>query len=94
MAERLWDAIHHAAPGAEITRLKETPQAMDFGASLLIILGTATAHAVAGGIATWIARNSGVTLTITTTDGEVVANHVTSKNASEMVAAALSRNPT
>jgi hypothetical protein len=51
-------------PTSVVKRVRETPDSMDFGASLAVILGTAAVTALARGIATWMARNSGVTVEI------------------------------
>jgi hypothetical protein len=91
LAESLRAEILDAAPNAEVRRLREDPEAMDFGATLVLVLGSSAASAISHGIAIWLARNAGVNLKITTKDGEVLADHVSSKNAAEMVGAVFDR---
>ncbi|MGC3945745.1 MAG: hypothetical protein QM762_14690 [Chryseolinea sp.] len=51
---------------------------MDFGATVVVLLGTTSAVAVARGIANWIKKRSEVSITIKTDKGEVIAQNLTS----------------
>ena len=55
--------------GVDIQRLRERQDTQDFGATLVLILGTAAVTELARGIASFIRRNSGVTIDITGADG-------------------------
>ena len=80
-ASNLSDSLRDLDPGIVVKRQRDRPDTQDFGASLALILGTAAANSVAKGIATWLARNSGVRIEIRR-KGEVVlaANHLDSKD--------------
>jgi hypothetical protein len=55
--------------GVAIERMRERQDTQDFGATLVLILGTASVTALARGIASWLRRNSGATIEITRSDG-------------------------
>lgn len=65
----------------EVKRLKQHPETMDFGATLVLVLGTAAATEIAKGIAQWIARyktkvtlsRGATTLTVSDADPASVA---------------------
>jgi Effector Associated Constant Component 1 len=85
-AEELLQELREADNSARVQRRKDQVDAMDFGATLVLILGTGAATAIAKGLSSWIARNSGVRLVIETPDGKVLADHLDSKNAAEIAA--------
>ena len=69
---------------AEQHRDREDTQ--DFGATLLLILGTASATAVARGVAAWLARHSGAKIQINA-DGSVIASNLDSADAARIAEA-------
>jgi Effector Associated Constant Component 1 len=70
---------------------RANPESQDFGATLAIILGTPALVAVAKGIATWLARNSGTNIEIHAPDGtSVKVTHAGGCDIARTVAAALS----
>lgn len=56
MAGDLCDFLAIEAAGARVTRHREDPLAMDFGATLAIILGSSSVTALATGLAAWLRR--------------------------------------
>lgn len=80
-ANSLADILQDVDPNIVVDRQRERSETQDFGASLAVILGTAAATAVAKGIATWLARNSGARIEIRR-KGKVVltATHLDSKD--------------
>ena len=68
-----------------VSRQKDQQDAQDFGATLVLILGTGAITALAKGLSTWIARNSGARVVITK-DGKVVAENLNSEDAARVVA--------
>jgi Effector Associated Constant Component 1 len=90
-AEELQLELKEADNSATVQRPKDQKNAMDFGATLVLILGTGAVTALAKGLSSWIARNSGVRLVIETPDGKVLADHLDSKNASEIAASVFGR---
>jgi hypothetical protein len=68
---------------------RDREDTQDFGATLAIVLGTASAAALAKGVATWLARHSGAKIEISA-DGTVLASNLDSRDAAR-IAAAFSR---
>jgi electron transfer flavoprotein alpha/beta subunit len=64
LAGTLAEALRDVDPGIVVEGRRERADTQDFGASLAVMLGTAAATAVAKGIASWMARNSGATIKI------------------------------
>ena len=50
--------------GGLVERRRTSPESQDFGATLVLILGTSAVTAIAQGIRTWLARNSDVSIDI------------------------------
>jgi hypothetical protein len=87
-AGSLASSLREADPNVSVERLRERADTQDFGASLAVILGTAAATAIAKGIATWLARNSGAKLEIRR-NGKLVlsASQIDSKDVPKIAAA-------
>ncbi len=84
LAQSLRDELLDADPTVRVERRRDDPNAMDFGATLVLVLGTSAATALSNGIAVWLARNSGVSLQIKKNGTTLVAKHINSKNAAEL----------
>jgi len=80
-AENLAGEIRDIDESVQVKKRRTNSEAMDFGASLVIILGSASASAIASGIASWMTRHSGVRLEIRNKSGELVAANLDSKDA-------------
>jgi hypothetical protein len=74
------------ANGAQISRKKKEANSQDFGATLVIVLGTPVAIALAKSIGIFLQRHSGASITISK-DGEVVATNLNSGDAARIVEA-------
>jgi len=74
-------------------RKRENANSQDFGATLVLVLGTAAATAVAQGIRTWLAAHTGTTIEITDAKGQVVARNINSASAAE-IAKVFAQRPT
>ena len=68
----------------EVRRTRQDSQ--DYGATLAVILGTASVTAMAKGIAAWIARNSGSEIQISH-HGDVIAKNLNSGDAARIAEA-------
>jgi len=68
---------------------KEKDNTQDFGATLVLVLGTGSAIALARGIADWMRKKPETAITVKTKDGEVVVQNVRSGNAREVLETAL-----
>lgn len=73
LAGDLEESLAEDAPDLSVTRLREDPRTQDFGATLVLILGSTAVTALAKGIASWLARRQDAQLRLkrTTPDGQV-----------------------
>ena len=87
-AGSLAETLHALDPGIQVQRLRERADTQDFGVSLAVILGTTAVTALAKGMASWLARNSGATIVIHR-EGQVVmtANHLDSADVPKLAEA-------
>jgi hypothetical protein len=79
--------LSRARVDATAKRRRVDPEAQDFGASVALIFGAPAVVALAKALYTWLARNSGVSITLKTASGEVVAENLDSKDAAAVAAA-------
>jgi hypothetical protein len=71
----------------QVDRQRTAPGSQDFGATLVLILGTAAATAVAKGIRAWLTAHTGTTIEITDEHGTVVATNIDATSAAEIAKA-------
>ncbi len=86
LAQRLKEDLAEALPDAVIERKKPSQDTMDFGATLVLVLGTPVAVVAAKAITEFLRRNSGVKLVLSS-DGSIIAEHLDSKDAARIVEA-------
>jgi hypothetical protein len=82
-------AIRELDEEVQVEQKRDRQDTQDFGATLAIILGTASVTAVAKGISAWLARQSGAKIQISA-DGSVIASNLDSRDAAR-IAEAFSR---
>jgi len=90
-AESLLRTLRDVDPAVRAERARTREDTQDFGASLVVVLGTAAATAVAKGIASWMARNSGARIEITA-DGKVIGTNLDSRDVAKIADAFSSHN--
>ena len=84
-AEDLRDTLADAIDsGGRIERVRSNPEAQDFGATLVLVLGTTAATAIAEGIRTWLARNSGASIELEVGGTTVHARNLDSQGVAEL----------
>ena len=84
-AEALSDVLRYADPHIKVERQRERQDTQDFGATLAVLAGTAAATALAKGIATWLARNSGACLVVRRKGGTVLTfSHLDSSDVAQI----------
>ena len=87
LSNALLDAID-ATADITIQRRRDDPRAQDFGTTLVLILGTPTAAAlakmIATGIGNWLKLRTSASLTVKTPDGHIILRNVTSTQAAEL----------
>jgi hypothetical protein len=85
LAASLRDWLLDDVPGIDIRRRRTDSSAQDFGASLVIILGTPAVLAIAKGIQAWLTKSGpSAEMEIVTTKGKVTARQVKSQDALEL----------
>ena len=83
-ADELREAILDASSDVQVTLKKDDPSTMDFGGTLVILLGTPAVIAIAKGIGNWLKRRNTACITIEAPDGRVIARNISSKNAARL----------
>jgi hypothetical protein len=86
-ASDLKDFLADIGSGARIEKRRERDDTQDFGATLVLVLGTAAASTLARGIAAWLQRNSGARITVKNANGELTAEGLDSKDVARIVEA-------
>ena len=86
LALSLRDAILDAEPSASVETRRSDDRSMDMGATLVLILGTPAAIAIAQGIKKWLARNNSASLTLRTSSGELMVTNLESKDVAAIAA--------
>ena len=71
----------------ELMRERNAPDSQDFGATLVLVLGTAAAGSIAKGIQSWLASHSGTKIEITDPLVHVVATNVDAASAAAIMSA-------
>lgn len=84
-AGELRQALLDASPEVVVHRQRDDPGTQDFGATLLLLLGTPAAGAIVKAIGDWLALRHRASLTIKRADGEIVVRTITSARAAELI---------
>ncbi len=93
-AEDLRRDLIEAADGVQVDRRRDDPEAMDFGTTLVLVLGTPAIVAVAQALHGWLSRNNAAAVTIERPDGQkLVLRDLESKDVPATVAAFMSPGP-
>jgi hypothetical protein len=87
-ASSLIETLRDIDPNVQAETARLNPDAQDFGATIVLVLGTASVTAIANGIAAWIGRHN--TKIIIRKNGAVVATGLDSADAAR-IAEAISR---
>jgi hypothetical protein len=85
-AADLSTALREVDQDLKVEQQRDRLDTQDFGATLAIILGTASVTALAKGIAAWLARHSGAKIQINA-DGSVIASNLDSRDATRIAGA-------
>ncbi len=88
-AERYASELRHilldASPDVKIERRRDDPYAQDFGATLVLLLGTSSVTAIATAIGDWLKLRQSAGITIKNDKGEVIATNLTGKEVLKLV---------
>jgi hypothetical protein len=86
-AEDLRRDLLDGVPDMQVDRQRDNPAAQDFGATLVLVLGTPAIVMLAKALKAWLARNNAASIRLETADGILVANNLESKDAAAIVQA-------
>jgi len=75
----------------KLGRVRDDPDAMDGGATIVALLTTKAVITIAGGIAAWLSMRPRARLSIKTSDGTIVASGLRSRDARESIEQHLNR---
>src|SRR5690242_19169342 len=89
-AGKLRRELNEISPDISVSLKKDDPANQDFGATLILVLGTPAIIAIAKGIASYLARNRG-TISISK-DGKVIATGISGEDAARIAEAFSKRN--
>ena len=83
-ASELRNVLLDATSDVEVERKRDDPRTQDFGATLLLALGTSAVPALVKAIGDWLAIHHKVGITIKTAEGEVIATNLTTNDAMKL----------
>jgi hypothetical protein len=83
-AEELRQVLLDAAPDVAVQRRRDDPRTQDFGATLVLALGTPAAGAIITAIGNWLAMRNHASITVKRADGEMTVQNISSKKAEEL----------
>jgi hypothetical protein len=84
-AEDLRSNILRADPLAKVDRSRQDATSMDFGTTLVLVLGAPSVVATARAISNWLKRNNAAMLRLETKDGRLLARNLKSEDASAII---------
>lgn len=90
-AEELRHLILEASPDITVQRQRDDPRSQDFGATLVLLLGTPAAGALIKALGDWLALRNRASLTIRRADEAIVLQNITSAKATELAQLQLTR---
>ena len=83
-AEELREFLLDASPEIKVQRKRDNTHTLDFGSTLVLVLGTPAAAAAVTAIGNWLALRNQASLTIKRANEEIVVQNITSKKAAEL----------
>jgi hypothetical protein len=86
LAQDLEQQLHEDVPTAKIRHEKSRADSQDFGSTLVLLFGTPVAITLARAVISFLQRNSGASITITSA-GTIVAKNLDSTDAAKIAEA-------
>lgn len=87
-AAELRETLLNASPDVQVMQQRDDSQSQDFGATLVLILGTPAIIAIAQGIKAWLEKRNSVEITLNP-NGQIHGRNLSSKDAVAIVEKAL-----
>jgi hypothetical protein len=82
--ESLRRSLQEVDPTIQAKPIRADDEAMDFGASLAVILATPAIVALAKGISNWLARTHTSKLTVIGPDGKIIVENIGARDATDL----------
>ena len=80
LASSLRAALEEEADGCEVSVVRSEAGTMDFGSTLVLVLGSCTLQALATGVANWLAMKPEAAITLRDERGTVIATGLRSRD--------------
>jgi histidyl-tRNA synthetase len=90
--DELRNAILDATPDIMVRRKRSDSHAQDFGATLILILGTPAAAAVVTAIGNWLKLRQSASITWKTENEQILVQNITSRDAVQLAQLLLTKN--
>jgi hypothetical protein len=84
-AGELRDILLATNSGIEVKQKRSDLESQDFGATLVLVLGTPAVVAIVEAISEWMIRRNSVELTIKTDSEEILLRNITAKDAHKIL---------
>jgi hypothetical protein len=68
----------------QVEQRRDDPRTQDLGTILVLILGTSSVTAIAKAVGDWLKLRNSASLTVKTSEGYILMNNVTSKDATKL----------
>jgi hypothetical protein len=91
-ADELRNALLDATPDIVVQRKRNDLHAQDFGATLIVILGTPVVAAVVTAVGNWLKLRQSASITWKTEDEHILVQNITSKDAAQLAQLLLTKN--
>lgn len=86
-ADDLQQSIFRDVPEANVQRKRDSEETQDFGATLVVVLGTPSVVALAHAVRRWLLRNNAASIRLERPDGTLIAKNLNSADAAAIVKA-------
>lgn len=83
-ADELRNALLDATPDIMVKRKRSDPHAQDFGATLILILGTPATAAVVTAVGNWLKLRQSASITWKMEDEQILVQNITGKDAARL----------
>lgn len=83
-AKELRNALLNASEEIEVEYRRDDPRAQDFGATLILVLGTPAVVAAVSALRDWLKVRNTASVTVKTPSGEIIFQNLSSKGAEKL----------
>jgi hypothetical protein len=84
-AAELTEQLRDADAPIDVRQTRDDPNAQDFGATLVLVLGAPAVIPLAKGVSAWLAMRPNAKITLKWSDGTVIASGLTSADARAVI---------